>query len=196
MGSHAHRLRRDAPRLNSSDRAADGRPSRRADRTPSAPIGPIAAALWPGRALDLAAPSPVRWRRSSIATAGSIWHLGNEPPSARGCSRRLGVISGVRRPPDRQTKARSEPESGRRDACWYRIPDARDSRVRWPSLGRLSTFESFWEAWRDPIRVLQPVAGAQDQSRNRCQISGFTKRYIACSLRPKPIREGSTGVRP
>ncbi len=24
-----------------------------------------------------------------------------------------------------------------------------------PNLGRLSTFESLWEAWRDPIRVLQ-----------------------------------------
>lgn len=43
---------------------------------------------------------------------------------------------------------------------WYRIPDARYFCVMRPNLGRLSTFESFWEAWRDPIsvliRVLQP----------------------------------------
>ena len=38
---------------------------------------------------------------------------------------------------------------------WYRIPDAREIGVRRSSLGRLSTFESLWEARRDPIRVLQ-----------------------------------------
>ncbi len=41
------------------------------------------------------------------------------------------------------------------DETWYRIPDARDSRVMRPNLGRLSTFESPWEAWCDSIRVLQ-----------------------------------------
>jgi len=29
---------------------------------------------------------------------------------------------------------------------WYRIPDARDSGVMRPNLGRLSTFESRWVA--------------------------------------------------
>ena len=38
--------------------------------------------------------------------------------------------------------------------CWYRIPDARYFRVMRANLGRLSTFESIWEAWCDPIRVL------------------------------------------
>jgi len=40
------------------------------------------------------------------------------------------------------------------DETWYRIPDARDSRVMRASLGRLRPFESIWEAWRDAIRVL------------------------------------------
>ncbi len=42
---------------------------------------------------------------------------------------------------------------------WYRIPDAREIGVRRSSVGRLSTFESLWEAWRDAIRVLIRVLG-------------------------------------
>jgi hypothetical protein len=48
---------------------------------------------------------------------------------------------------------------------WYRIPDAREIGVRRSSLGRLSTFELLWEAWRYPtrvlIRVLQPVVSGR-----------------------------------
>ena len=51
--------------------------------------------------------------------------------------------------------------------CWYRIPDAQDNRVMRPNLGRLSTFESRWEAWCDSIRVLirvlQPMATARSE---------------------------------
>ena len=47
------------------------------------------------------------------------------------------------------------------DETWYRIPDAREIGVRRSSLGRLSTFESLWEAWRDPIRVLIRVLQLQ-----------------------------------
>ncbi len=44
---------------------------------------------------------------------------------------------------------------------WYRIPDAQDNRVMRPNLGRLSTFESLWEAWCDSIRVLIRVLQRQ-----------------------------------
>ena len=41
------------------------------------------------------------------------------------------------------------------------MPDARCFRVMRANLGRLSTFGSFWEAWRDPIRVLIGVLQLQ-----------------------------------
>ena len=53
------------------------------------------------------------------------------------------------------------------DETWYRIPDAQDSRVMRPNLGRLSTFESLWEAWRETIRVLQIDSGLDPQMMSR-----------------------------
>src|SRR5680860_1841200 len=79
------------------------------------------------------------------------------PCQSRGVSRgRADAVeagaSGPDKGPDRdQTaapRARKSPIRAwigpmRRD--WYRIPDARNSGVRRPNLGRLSTFESLWE---------------------------------------------------
>jgi hypothetical protein len=69
---------------------------------------------------------------------------------------------------------------------WYRIPDARDSRVMRPSLGRLSTFESPWEAWRDPIRVLIRVLQSQDRCASRPSHRRVRNGADSGPVRPQP----------
>jgi len=43
---------------------------------------------------------------------------------------------------------------------WYRIPEARNTRVKYARLTRFALDERLWDAWCDSIRVLMRVLGA------------------------------------
>jgi hypothetical protein len=105
------------------------------------------------------------WTEGAEVREGRCSELSGGPASGSGLVERHGDPARVRmRVPLDQRRVRyhgnhnilRSPTTRPLDVVveWYRIPDARDSRVMRPSLGRLSTFESRWVAWCDAIRVL------------------------------------------